>query len=224
MSIFSAVKSLRAAGKSAYVPSDTIESITRLENLGGRLDNANIGRLVENSGVKFTDSQRKLLIEQHKDSDIEYAAEKWEKYRGKKGSLSDRKARELDDALLTRVLKDVQRKNYEDNLEDIKNFNKGKPAKEQKSFTKEYELRPSQPEGFGHILPQETNMSNILGNLESKVSKMKQRTETTLKKKAYEGDSIDFTTLRSLKGKDTAKKDVSNVMNNVIDFNSLKKK
>ena len=53
---------------------------------------------------------------------------------------------------------------------------------------------------------------------------MKQRTETTLKKKAYEGDSIDFTTLRSLKGKDTAKKDVNNVMNNVIDFNSLRKK
>ena len=53
---------------------------------------------------------------------------------------------------------------------------------------------------------------------------MKKNTEATKKKAAYQGDSIDFTTLKRIKGKGSSKKSVSNVMDNVIDFNSLKKK
>ena len=155
MGFLSALKTMSKSGDNFIIPANVKQDITILENLGGRLSPENILKISENSGG-FTSSQRETLLKTYEGKlsggvSDQYAD--WQKWGAKnpEGSVYKRKTKELDAGLLGIVLRNLEKQNGIDNLEEVKAANKGKSPKEMVSYTQEYTLRPSFPKGYENV-------------------------------------------------------------------------
>ena len=207
MSIFSALKTLERSGKAALVPKSVKSNIKILENLGGRLDKANIEDFI-NADINFSVSQRdKLFGDFSKSGTVDelttQAYNQWKKFSASKpdSKLAQRKARELDSALLRVVLNDVRKLNHKDNLDAVKAHNVGKKVPEMINFTKEFELRPAFPTGFQDlkIKAEPVDLEGLVHRTDALKEKRKEVNFKSLIKTEGNVTTVDFKSLKRLK-------------------------
>tara|TARA_R110000796_G_C14452742_1_gene423615 strand:- start:43 stop:753 length:711 start_codon:yes stop_codon:yes gene_type:complete len=227
MGVISALKTLSKTGDNLIVPQEIKTEIARIENLGGKLDELNANNLSD-KGLTLTPSQIETLYKREKDNGNlgefdESTYEAWIKYKEENPRVGARKAKELTQSILTRVLTRVAKQNRKDNL-DYYNENPDKiKATERKSFIEEYELRPSFPVGFDNVVRQEPipDLGNLLERTEGRrVTAPSNKTTST------EGNitTVDFTALKpkSLDFTSLSKKDTPSRAS--VDFGSFKPK
>lgn len=201
MSIFSALKTIAKTGDDLIIPKEIKQEITRIENLGGKLDVMNASNLAD-KGLTLTDSQIEKLYKREKENNNidefdESTYNAWNKYREESPKVAQRKAKELTQSILTQILTRVAKQNSKDNLDFYKQNTKDINPRERKSFIETYELRPAFPKGFEDAVRQEPvpNLQNLVKRTED------MKTQTKSQKVISQNDNVTTVNFRTLKKK-----------------------